>query len=296
MKKALIVYNPLAGNRYVPKQLDYIVARFLENDTIVVPFRLSRENSAELEKVLLNESFDYVVVSGGDGTVNSIASVILDNGLDMPIGVIPAGTCNDFARSLNIPTDMKKCLDIIFSGNIMEIDTGLINGEKYCLNTCAGGNFVDVSYSTDGELKKRFGPLAYYMTALGELATLKPVRLKLTTDDEVIEGEFLLFLILNGRHAAGFWNLVEEADLSDGYMDILLVRNCLHVEMAALFFKVLNNDFVNDRNVMWLRTGKCRIEGDSGFNLSVDGEEWKSLPIDIEFLHRKIKVFAPSKQ
>lgn len=287
--------QPLSGNRYVPKQLDYIVTRFIENDTIAIPFRLGRDNSSCLENILVGESPDAVIVSGGDGTVNSIASLLLDNGLDIPIGVIPAGTCNDFARSLSIPSNMRKSLDIILSGNITEIDTGLINGEKYCLNTCAGGNFVDVSYSTDSELKKNFGPLAYYMTALGELANLRPVSLKLTTDDEIVEGEFLLFLILNGRHAAGFWNLVEEADLSDGYMDILLVRNCLHVEMAGLFFKVLNNDFVNDRNVMWLRTSRCRIEGDTGFNLSVDGEEWKSLPIDIEFLHRKLKVFTPAK-
>jgi diacylglycerol kinase (ATP) len=295
MKKVLVVYNPFSGNRYVPKQLDYIVTRFIENDTIAIPFRLGRDNSSCLENILVGESPDAVIVSGGDGTVNSIASLLLDNGLDIPIGVIPAGTCNDFARSLSIPSNMRKSLDIILSGNITEIDTGLINGEKYCLNTCAGGNFVDVSYSTDSELKKNFGPLAYYMTALGELANLRPVSLKLTTDDEIVEGEFLLFLILNGRHAAGFWNLVEEADLSDGYMDILLVRNCLHVEMAGLFFKVLNNDFVNDRNVMWLRTSRCRIEGDTGFNLSVDGEEWKSLPIDIEFLHRKLKVFTPAK-
>lgn len=169
----------------------------------------------------------------------------------------------------------------------------MINGEKYCLNTCAGGNFVDVSYSTSSEFKKNFGPLAYYLTALGELTTLKSVRLKLTTDDEIVEGDFLLFLILNGKHAAGFSNLVGEADLSDGYMDILLVKNCLHVEMAGLFFKVLNNDFVNDRNVKWLRTKKCRIEGDESFHLSVDGEEWKGLPIDIEFMHQKLKIYTP---
>ncbi|HEY8350612.1 MAG TPA: YegS/Rv2252/BmrU family lipid kinase [Clostridia bacterium] len=295
MKKALIAYNPLSGNRNVPRELDYIVARFIRNDTLAVPFRLDPDNSSELEKVLLNENFDYVVVSGGDGTVNSIASVLLSNNMDIPIGVIPAGTCNDLARSLNIPTDMKKCLDTIFTGNITEIDTGFINGEKYFLNTCAGGVFVDVSYSTDSELKKRLGPLAYYMTALGELANVRPIRLKLTADEEVVEGEFLLFLILNGRHAAGFWNLVEEADLSDGYMDILLVKNCLHVEMAALFFKVLHNDFINDKNVMWLRTSKCRIEGDTGFNLSIDGEEWKGLPIDVEFRHKSLKVFTPVK-
>lgn len=295
MKKALIVYNPLSGNRNVPKELDYIVGRFNENDTLAVPFRLSSGTTDDLERVLLEERFDYIVVSGGDGTVNSIASILLGNGIDIPVGVIPAGTCNDLARSLNIPAEMKKCLDIIFSGNITEIDTGLINGEKYFLNTCAGGNFVDVSYSTDNELKKRLGPLAYYLTALGELANLKPIRLKLTTDTEVVEGEFLLFVILNGRHAAGFWNLVEEADLSDGYMDILLVKNCPHVEMAALFFKVLHNDFMNDRNVMWLRTSTCRVEGDTGFNLSIDGEEWQGLPIDVKFLHRSIKFFTPGK-
>jgi len=199
MKKVLIVYNPLSGNRNVPRELDYIVGRFMENGMLAVPFRLSTGTAPELEKVLLDDKFDSVVVSGGDGTVNSIASILLGNGIDIPVGVIPAGTCNDFARSLNIPVDMKKCLDIIFSGNITEIDTGLINGEKYFLNTCAGGNFVDVSYNTDNELKKRLGPLAYYLTALGELANLKPIRLKLTTDVEAVEGEFLLFVILNGR-------------------------------------------------------------------------------------------------
>ncbi len=293
MKKVLIAYNPLSGNRNVPKQLDYIVGRFIENNMITVPYRIGMDNGPILERLLLEEKFDSVGVSGGDGTVNSIAAILLEAGIDIPMGIIPAGTCNDFARSLNIPANMQKCLDIIFSGNISGIDIGLINGEKYCLNTCAGGNFVDVSYSTSSEFKKNFGPLAYYLTALGELTTLKSVRLKLTTDDEIVEGDFLLFLILNGKHAAGFSNLVGEADLSDGYMDILLVKNCLHVEMAGLFFKVLNNDFVNDRNVKWLRTKKCRIEGDESFHLSVDGEEWKGLPIDIEFMHQKLKIYTP---
>ena len=114
MKKALIVYNPLSGNRNVPRELDYIVGRFNENGTLAVPFRLSMNTAPELEKVLLDDRFDCVVVSGGDGTVNSIASILLGNGIDIPVGVIPAGTCNDFARSLNIPAEMKKCLDIFF--------------------------------------------------------------------------------------------------------------------------------------------------------------------------------------
>ncbi len=292
MKKVLLVYNPLAGNRNVPRKLDYIVSRFLEKDILAVPFRIKGESGARIQEVLLQDEYSYVVVSGGDGTVNAIASIMLSIGLDIPIGIIPAGTCNDFARSLNLPSDLKRCMDIILDGNISHIDAGLVNGEKYCLNTCAGGNFVDVSYSTNSEFKKNFGPLAYYLTALGEFTNLKTVNLKLTTDDEVVEGDFLLFLILNGKHAAGLSNLVGAADLSDGYMDIVLLKNCLHIEMAGLFFKILNNDFVNDRNVKWLRTKKCTIEGDKGFNLSIDGEEWKGLPITIEFIRRVLQVFV----
>lgn len=292
MEKVLLVYNPLSGNRSVPNKLDYIISRFISRDMLVTPFRMEMECGDRLQQLLSYDEYSYVVVSGGDGTVNMIASTLLAAGRDIPIGIIPSGTCNDFARSLNIPTDMKKCLDIILAGNIVQIDAGLINNEKYCLNTCAGGNFVDVSFNTNSELKKNFGPLAYYVTALGELTNLKPVRLKLTTDNEVVEDEFLLFLILNGKHAAGFSNLAGEADLSDGFMDILLLKNCLHIELAGTFFKVLNNDFVNDRNVIWLRTNKCVIEGDSGFSLSVDGEKWKGLPISIQFIQQVLNIFV----
>jgi diacylglycerol kinase family enzyme len=74
-------------------------------------------------------------------------------------------------------------------------------------------------------------------------------------------------------------------------MDILLVTNCLHIELAGLIFKVLNNDFVNDKNVMWLRTKKCIIEGEGSFSLSIDGEKWRGLPITIEFIKQILKVF-----
>lgn len=291
MKKVLLVYNPISGNRNVPKKLDYIVSRFLEKDLLPIPFRMEKDNGALLERVLSEDEYAYVVVSGGDGTVNMLASILLTKGIDIPMGIIPAGTCNDFARSINLPADLKKCLDIILAGNIAKIDAGLISNKKYCLNTCAGGNFVDVSYSTNPEFKKNFGPLAYYVKALGEVSNLKPIKLKLTADNETVEGDFLLFLILNGKHAAGLSNIVGEADISDGYMDIVLVKNCLHVEMPGLLFKVLNNDFINDKNVKWIRTSKCTIEGDQSFNLSVDGEEWESLPITIEFFHQILKVF-----
>lgn len=292
MKKALLVYNPFSGNRNVPKKLDYIIERFMEKDILTVPCRISGNERITAAELLKNDEYSFVVVSGGDGTVNFIINILLKNGIDLPIGIIPSGTCNDFARSLNIPTDIRKCLDIILSGNIARIDAGLLNDDMYFLNTCAGGNFVDASYNTNNELKRNFGPLAYYLKALGELTSLKPVELKITTDNETIRKEFLLFLVLNGKHAAGLSNVIEKADLSDGYMDILLLDNCPPMDLAALFIKVLGNDFINDRNVMWLRTKNCVIEGSDSFSLSVDGEKWKTLPVSIKFLNKILKLFV----
>lgn len=291
MKKALFIYNPLSGNRNVAGKLDYIIGRFIEKNILAVPFRLGNDGLESLSAVLHEDAYSSIIVSGGDGTVNTVANTILKGGHKIPLGIIPSGTCNDFARSLNLPSDIKRCMDIILGGKTTEIDAGLLNGKTYFLNTCAGGNFVDVSYNTSSELKRNIGPLAYYMKALGEMANLKPVSLKITTDNEIIEQEFYFFLILNGRHAAGFKNVIQEADLSDGYMDILLLNSCPPMDLAGLFFKVLGNEFLNDRNVIWLRTKDCTIEGSKDFSVSVDGEKWNTLPITINFINKILMVF-----
>jgi len=292
VKKVMLIYNPLSGNRNVPKMLDNIIERFMDENIVVLPFRVNEENNESILELLKNGDFSSVILSGGDGTINSIVNTMLKNDINLPLGIIPAGTCNDFARSLGIPSDLKQCLDIIIRGKTEDVDIGLINGEKYFLNTCAGGVFVDVSFSTNNELKKAIGPLAYYLKGIAEVPSVRPIKLKITTDDKVIEDEFLLFVILNGKHVGGFSNINEDGDLSDGYMDIVLIKYCLHIDMVGLFFKAINKDFMSDKNVLCLRTKKCTIEGPDDFNLSIDGERWDNLPISVEFFNKVLKVYV----
>lgn len=175
----------------------------------------------------------------------------------------------------------------------MEVDAGLINNNQYFLSTCAGGMFVDVSFSTHHDLKRNFGPLAYYLKAISEVTNIKTFNVKVETDNQCFEEEILLFLILNGQHAAGFRNLIKEADVSDGIMDIVLVKNCSHIDMANLFFNVLGNDYINNRNVVKLKTKSCRISSSREINLSVDGEKGDSLPISVQFINKALKIFTP---
>ncbi|NSW90640.1 MAG: YegS/Rv2252/BmrU family lipid kinase [Firmicutes bacterium] len=292
MEKAILVYNPLSGQRSVPYKIDHIIGRFMDNDILIQPFRTYNIEEDKLLDILNNGNYSRVIISGGDGTINTVVNIMLKNNINLPIGIIPSGTCNDFARCLRIPSNLDKCLDIVLSGKTIKIDVGIVNGEKYFLNTCAGGILVDVSFSTSGELKKNIGPLAYYLRALGEMANIRPFNLKLTANGQNIDVDALMFIILNGRHAAGFNNIAGTADLTDGLMDIIIIKNCWHIDVAGILLKVLANDLLSHKSIISLKAKFCVIEGDSNVALTLDGEKGPGLPISVEFINKHLSVFV----
>jgi diacylglycerol kinase (ATP) len=293
MRKALFIYNPRSGNRAVPSRLDYVVKRFMAEDVILHPFRIGHGSDERLENLLRREGYSFIMASGGDGTISYVVNCMFECGLSIPLGIIPSGTCNDLARSLSISDNLQKAIDIIINGKTMAIDTGLINNERYFLNTCAGGVFAEVSYTTSDELKKNIGPLAYYITGLSSLASIKPFTVKMQMDGKVVKEEIILFIILNGKHAGGFNNVSSHADISDGLMDIILIKNCQPYELPGLFLRVLNNSLLQDKRVASYKCSFCTIESDAQTYLSVDGEKAGELPISVRFIKRSLNVFVP---
>ncbi len=296
MQKAIFIYNPLSGDRSIPQRLDSIIKQFQEKNILVQPFSVTTDCQDILVELLKNGGYSFAVISGGDGTINHFVNMMLKNNITLPFGIVPSGTSNDFARCVNLPGTLMECIDVILAGNTIDVDAGLINDSQYFLSTCAGGVFVDVSFNTHNELKRNFGPFAYYLKALSELASIKSFKVKLETEKETIEEEILLFLILNGKHAAGFYNLIEDADLSDGIMDIIMIKSCSHIDLATLFFNVLTNAHLNNKNVIKLSAKTCNItcEGKSScsIDLSVDGEKGDKLPINVKFINKALKVFV----
>ncbi len=292
MRNALFVYNPISGGHKIPHELDYILASFQKNGVLIQPYRIIDANNEYLINIMKSGLYDFVVASGGDGTINFVANILLNNGIKIPIGVIPSGTCNDFAKSLGI-NSLKESIDIILSGKTLDCDVGYINDSQYFLSTFAGGNLVDVSFSTNSDLKKNFGPFAYYLKGLSEVANIRSFDLKVVADEHIVEGRFILFLIVNGKQAAGFPNLLNEADFTDGYMDIILVKKCSNINLASIFFKVLSKESMNDKNVIILKAKKCEITSKSPVALTVDGEKSELFPANIEFKHKVLEVFVP---
>ncbi len=291
MKKGLLVYNPHSG-KTLSKKLENVVKRFKDNDIDIEPYEFEADGDL-LANALNNSDYDFIVLAGGDGTVNHGVNVLLKNKIDIPIGLIPSGTANDFARCLNISKDVNKCVDIIIKGNVKKVDVGLVNNNQYFLSTFGGGMFAGVSFDPSIiELKKKFGPFAYYLKGLTEMMNVRSFPLKIKTEKETIEEDAVLFLILNGQHGGGFSELLKAADLSDGIMDIIIVKKCMHIDLIRLFLKIFNNKAEKDENLYSIQAKKCSIKIPPEMIIAIDGEKGESVDSTVEFLKEKISIFV----
>ncbi len=293
MKKTLFIYNPRSGSHSLTNQLDEVISRFQEADTIVDFYRSNSVENKGLLQILRENEYSSIVLSGGDGTINTLLNIMLKNKINIPFGLLPSGTCNDFGRSLGLPATFSEGLDVILKGRAITVDVGLVNGEKYFFSTCAGGLFVNIPLATHNELKKHLGPFAYYIQALSEVMHLSSFPLTVKTDEKTFSENVLLFLILNGKHGAGFSNVIKEAEVTDGFMHILLIKECTHVDLASLTLKVLNNEELVDRHIVKIKTRSCHIESGPNNAVSIDGENGPPLPYDIKFFSDKLRIFVP---
>lgn len=292
MEKILLVYNTKSGKKNIAGMLDRITEIFTSENKIITLYRIADSNKLDLKQMICSGNFDGIVVCGGDGSVNTVAKLIIENNPQLPLGIIPNGTCNDFSRSLGMPTDPIRCARLIAQGNTMPVDIGLINGGKSIFaNELAGGVLVSVSFSTDQNMKKVFGPLAYYMNGIGELANIKPFELTIETPDKTYIEQALVFVVLNGSDISGFSGVIKEARMQDGEMDILIFKNTRPLEITDTLLKFVTGGNFRDENVVRIRTSKCKISCDASISTTVDGERGPNFPFELEMKQRALNIY-----
>lgn len=297
-KQAILLYNAYAGHRTIVGELDRITERLQALD---YELRLHRSvGTGDIQSYILEgveqKNTDLILISGGDGTVNECISAMCEKGLDIPLMILPLGTANDFANSAGLPSSVDECLDLITHGQLDYIDVGKAN-DKYFINVCNMGLFSGVSHTVDSELKKKFGRLAYYFKGLEEFQNYQAMDMTLTVDDEVLHDQYLLILVFNGKGAGGMLKLAKHAEIADGKFDVVCIKNLNLFEMPALMLKVLQGEHLKDVNVDYLTGRHIKIEchnlENNTFVTDVDGEAGPSLPMEIEVLSHKIRVYLP---
>jgi YegS/Rv2252/BmrU family lipid kinase len=294
MQKGLFIYNPKSGDHSIKNNLDYLFEKFQEAGVLLVPFRLFQNDdcTSSLKEIFHSDSYSFSIVSGGDGSVNYMVNFYIKNGITIPIGIFPGGTCNDFARSIGMTNNIDDWINVIMSGKIKEIDAGLINDHHYFLGNLCGGLFSNVSIHTGNELKKSIGIVAYYLKAFDALPKVETFNLFVETENCRINEDVILFLVINGRNVAGFSDFFKKADIEDGLIDILLFKNSKPKELLNLLIKIMSKELSSDSRMIHIRAKECRIQSEKQVQICVDGESGTLLPIHVKCIHPAVKLFV----
>lgn len=288
MRKVKFIYNPYSGENEILDNLDRVIEIHQNYGYTVVPYRISKSCSIEEALNDINDNFDYILVAGGDGTVDSVVNAMKVNGVDLPIGILPVGTANDFAKFIGIPQNIGEACKQILENVESPVDIGRIN-DKYFINVASTGLFTDISQKTDDELKNTIGKLAYYVKGIGQLPNFRRLKVKLTSKEEQYDGEMYLLLVFNGQTAGNF-KLATNADISDGKLDVIVFKAMAIYELLPLFIKILKGEHLENQNVLYFKTDKVIIESNEDIVTDIDGEKGPEFPLTIECIKGGIRV------
>lgn len=290
MLKARLIYNPFSGDTTFKNKLDQVIDR-LQNSGYEVTLHRSKSPADIHESMKYAEGFDCIIVSGGDGTINHVINAMVTNNINVPVGIIPSGTANDFASHLGIPKKLTSAIDIIAGGKITEIDIGKIN-DTYFVNVAAGGLLTDVSQKIDINLKNTLGKMAYYIKGIEQLPNFRPVPITIKYEEGIIEESVYLFVILNGSMAGGF-KLAPDSTANDETLNLIAVKACNIVELLNLSIKMLKGEHLGSSSIIYLRGKEFTIDCKENIETDVDGESGPSFPLSIRISSKKLKVFTP---
>lgn len=287
-KRALLLRNPKArrGQEPITPMLQRLESGGL--DVTVETFEALPEIARDI--VRLRHIADLVIVCGGDGSVSSAALAAMESGL--PLGIIPMGTANDLARTLEIPMDLVEAADVIAHGETRPVDVGMVNGHAF-FNVASIGLSSELAQSLDPELKKRFGRLGYALAAMKILARASHFSAKITEKGRTIDVETYQIAVGNGRHYGG-GNVVEEnAEIDDGHLDLY------SLEMKNLWkLALMLRSFRSGTHGAWseVRTARCvefEIETKKPMPINTDGEIVTATPAHFKVHPKAISIFAP---
>jgi len=293
MNTLKLIYNPNSGDKQFKYSLD-ACAEVFQNAGYVTHL-LRATSPAILDNAIASMDEDIVIAAGGDGTVNLVVNALKRHNKDVPLGIIPAGTANDFANYLKMPKDPAEAAEAIVKGRIMKSDLGLVNGQ-YFINVCGAGLLANVSQQVDTQFKDSLGKLAYYLKGIGQLPNFMPVPLRIMAGTQSFVDEFFLFLVLNGSGAGGFDRLSTTAKIDDGLLDFIGFKAMNMIDVAALFLKVIAGDYLDDRRVVFLREKELIIEhvNHSQIDTDTDGERGPNMPLNISCKKESLQLFVPT--
>jgi diacylglycerol kinase (ATP) len=287
-----IIFNPTAGAGRSVKTMQKVEEHLKNNnvDYIIMETKY-RGHAIELAKDSIGKGYSGILSVGGDGTLLEVAQGLQST--DEILGVIPAGTGNDFREAIGVPADPIGALDIILAGNNKRIDMGLINGKSYFLNVAGTGFDVEVVKNTNKVRRFFTGSIAYYLGIVMSTLKYKPLRLKITLDGKTMERTVLLIAVANGRCFGGGIRVSPCSDVQDGLFNIVILNQVARRRILIELPKLQRGELEKIDVAEQFTCREVTIECEKKQTFNVDGELYGETPSTFSIVPDSISVFCP---
>ncbi|MBU3112813.1 YegS/Rv2252/BmrU family lipid kinase [Clostridium lacusfryxellense] len=281
MNKVKFIYNPYSGENTIASDLDTIIMIHQKYEHTIVPYRICNEYPISDAFEDIDKSYRYILIAGGDGTVDSVLNEMKKRNIDLPIAILPAGTANDFANYIGMPHDVYEACNQILKSEVKKVDIGKIN-DKYFLNVASTGLFTDISQNMDTNLKNTIGKLAYYVKGIEQLPNFRKLKIKVTSDEVFFDGDMYLMLVFNGQ-TAGNLKFAYNAKVDDGLLDVIIIKAGVMKNILNIFIRMLRNEHLeNVDGIVYFKTNRLEIECFEDIVTDIDGERGPDFPLTIK--------------
>lgn len=279
-KRMLIIVNPCAGHKQGMRALSRIKAILgyagYECDVYKTKkrgdatFHVQKSLTKKLKK--RSKRISAVTAIGGDGTLNEVLAGMRNSGVQIPVGYIPAGSCNDLANGLGLSLIPFQAARDIATGQPQTFDLGEFNGRPFTY-VASCGIFTKASYSAPQEVKNILGHLAYIIEGAKDLKDVHPVHMRVECEDATYEGEYIYAAFCNSTSFGGVLKLdPNKVDLNDGLLEMLLIHMPKDVAELSRIALALTTRKYDDPLLEFHSISDATIYTDPNEGWTLDGE------------------------
>lgn len=274
MKKLYFITNLQSGKNAIRAKLAAIIDIFTGAgyEVTIRTTQARMDAAAAAEYACLSGHYDLIVCSGGDGTLNEVVQGLMHSQTPLPLGYIPCGSTNDFGKSLKIPTDIEAAAQQIINSHYYSCDIGVFNSRNF-LYVAAFGAFSATVYETPQNLKNKLGHLAYLLHGMTQVNTIRPLRIKIEYDDQVMEDDFIFGMVSNTASVGGLLK-PKNFRLDDGVFEVMLIHKPSNViDLQRIITSLTNIDEdIDPEYVEYFRASKLRFISNEEIPWTLDGE------------------------
>jgi YegS/Rv2252/BmrU family lipid kinase len=256
-------------------------------------FEESTEKPQELPNIIRSyrDRVDLVIIGGGDGTLNAAIEGLVDT--QLPLGILPLGTANDLARTLQIPQSIPQACQVIATGHSQRIDLGKVN-HKHFFNVASLGLSVQITRQLDKKAKRTWGVLAYAATAIQVIWKTRPFRAEIRIGEDSIRVKTVQIAVGNGRYYGGGMAVADDAAINDQRLDLYSLEYQHWWQILLLVPALWRGTHANWSGVRSLQGKEFDIYTRKAHPINADGEIVTYTPAKFRLIPKAVAVFVPN--